>query len=290
MSSRHQQGFSPYQQGSGLTAQDSMEMFNLVTEGAFLVGVGGVSLAGGMLVGIGVLAAKGVASAARFFAGQAQERLKSAAEPTVDMNEWFDRMTVEENGVSRVPNEVDCSKVIDLLSNRQEEGVNYADFRLCVAGKAILETNEDGEVICNQFASPLSDPRIVSILRSAIKNRQEGLPVGSQALAGVASQIPNEQLEVLAKMVAKILRETTEQGVDAAVAVGLEDSQERAIELDEVEVDFPDFWLAEDGEMEEGDLERMEPEVSTESFMTEQITGIQRSQQVGVPNSNIGLG
>lgn len=288
MSSRHQQGFSPYQQGSGLTAQDSMGMFNLVSEGAFLVGVGGVSLAGGMLVGIGVLAAKGVASAARFFAGQAQERLKSADEPTVDMNEWFDRMTIEEDGVARVPNEVDCGKVIDLLSNQQTEGVNYQDFRLCVAGKAILETNGEGELICNQFASPLSDPRIVSILRSAIKNRKEGLPVGSQALAG--AKIPNEQLEVLAKMVAKIIQEEAKQGENSAVAAGLEERQEEAIGLYEVEVDFPDFWLTEDGEMEEGDLEKMEPEVATESFTTEQIAGIQRSQREGVPNNNIGLG
>jgi hypothetical protein len=62
-----------------------------------------------------------------------------------------------------------------------------------------------------------------------------------------------------------------------------------AIGLDEVEVDFPDFWLAEDGKMEEGDLERMEPGVSTESFMTEQIKGIQRSQREGMPNNNISL-
>jgi hypothetical protein len=284
MSSSHHPGFNPYQQGSGLTAQDSMGMFDLVTGGAFLAGVGSVSFAGGILVGIGILAAKGVASAARFFAGQTQEKLKSAAEPTVDMNEWFDRMTLEEEGVSRVPNEVDCGKVIDLLSNQRQEGVNYAGFRLCIAGKAILATNGEGEMICNEFASPLSDPRIVSILRSAISNRKQGLPVGSRALLGVAEKIPNEQLEVLAIMVAKIIREQAGQGENVGLA-GLENSPEGAIGLDEVEANLPDFGLA-----EEGDLESMEPDVSTESFITEQIAGVQRSPQEGGNKNNVGLG
>jgi hypothetical protein len=283
MSSSHHPGFNPYQQGSGLTAQDSMGMFDLVTGGAFLAGVGSVSFAGGILVGIGILAAKGVASAARFFAGQTQEKLKSAAEPTVDMNEWFDRMTLEEDGVPRVPNEVDCGKVIDLLSNQRQEGVDYAGFKLCIAGKAILATNEEGEVICNEFASPLSDPRIVSILRSAIGNRKQGLPVGSRALLGVAEKIPNEQLEVLAIMVAKIIREQAGQGENAAA--GLENSPEGAIGLDGIEADLPDFGLA-----EEGDLESMEPDVSTESFITEQIAGVQRSPQEGGNKNNVGLG
>jgi hypothetical protein len=52
-----------------------------------------------------------------------------------------------------------------------------------------------------------------------------------------------------------------------------------------VEANLPDFGLA-----EEGDLESMEPDVSTESFITEQIAGVQRSPQEGGNKNNVGLG
>lgn len=178
---------------------------NAVETGAFLVGAISVGVAGGIIVGAGYLAVTGLRAAAKLFAKDAYKRLKTADEPMVDMDTIFDQLGVEKNieGNSFLSalSGKDANKILDLLSGERSEGVDYAGFKLCRDGVAILETNQAGEITNNQFENPLSDPRIISALQAALKNRSEGIPIGSQKLAD--AEIPDIEMRELVSKVAE---------------------------------------------------------------------------------------
>jgi uncharacterized protein YidB (DUF937 family) len=182
----------------------------IVESGAFLVGAIGVGVAGGIIVGAGYLAITGLRAAAKLFAKDAYQRLKTADEPVVDMDTIFDQLGVEKeiegNRFISALSGKDANKILDLLSGERREGIDYAGFKLCRDGVAILETNQDGEITNNQFENPLSDPQIISALQAALKNRSEGIPVGSQKLMNAEfSQVEMQELvSKVAKQIASV--------------------------------------------------------------------------------------
>jgi hypothetical protein len=169
---------------------------NAVESGAFLIGAIGVGLAGGIIVGAGYLAVTGLRAAAKLFAQDAYKRLKTADEP-VDIENIFDQLGVEKEVEGKrfisALSDRDANKILDLLSGERRDGINYGEFKLCRNGASILETNREGEIINNQFENPLSDPRIVSALQAALKNRSEGIPVGSKMLMDAKISEPEVQ-------------------------------------------------------------------------------------------------